>query len=140
MMEGGGESMAGKPLQEGREVTFPKVTEQPVAWGGRRRRKQADGFKAIVDSETGKVFSIVSTDYRLIRHEQAIEEVEAAIHRTNGLGPYEVKTAFYNDGGRLRRIMPSMPTCSRIRKTFKGRRNNSLRPSTSSMNAVPMGG
>jgi len=96
--------MARKPLQEVIQVRFPKVTEQPVAWGGIRKRKQADGFKAIVDSETGKVFSIVSKDYRLIRHEAAIEEIEAAIHQTNGLGPYEARTAFYNDGGRIRRV------------------------------------
>jgi len=87
----------------GNQVRFPTVSEQPVGWGEPRYLRQAAGFKAIVNSETGKVFSIVSRDYKLIRHEEAIKEVEAAIHHTNGLGPFEIKTAFYNDGGRMRR-------------------------------------
>ena len=55
--------------------SFPRVGEQPVAWG-RGGRQEAAQYKALVDLETGKLFSIVSNNYRLIKHEDAIGEVE----------------------------------------------------------------
>jgi len=85
------------------EIVFPEITEQPVMWGYNRELHQAHKHKAIVDANTGKLFSIVSKDYRLIRHEQAIDQIEEAIFKTPDLGEYEVTTEFYNDGGRMRR-------------------------------------
>jgi hypothetical protein len=82
---------------------FPRVAEMPVSWGGDKNTRHADNHKAIVDLDTGKLFSIVSRDYRLIRHEEAITEVEQELSRTNGLGEYEAITDFYNEGGRMRR-------------------------------------
>lgn len=43
------------------EIQFPDVSEKPVAWG-EINLQRADKFKAIVNPETGKVFSIVSKD------------------------------------------------------------------------------
>ncbi|MBC8460561.1 MAG: DUF932 domain-containing protein [Deltaproteobacteria bacterium] len=83
------------------EITFPQIEEQPVSWGYYRDLHDADRYKAIVDRDTGKLFSIVSKDYKLIRHEQAIDELEDILCETNDLGPYSVKTEFYNDGGRM---------------------------------------
>jgi len=83
--------------------SFPRVCEMPVSWWKGKDAKPAENHKAIVDLDTGKLFSIVSKDYKVIRHEEAIKEIEAAIHTTSGLGPYEVTTAFHNDGGRMRR-------------------------------------
>jgi len=85
------------------EISFPEIVEQPVMWGYYRDLHQADRYKAIVDSNTGKVFSIVSRDYRLIRHEEAVEQIERAISKTPELGEYRFKTKFYNHGGRMRR-------------------------------------
>lgn len=85
------------------EPSFPQVAEQPVRWGKDGRLQMAKDHKAIVDLRTGKVFSIVSNDYRLIRHEQAIEKVERFIHGCNLMSGYVVDTEFYNDGGRMRR-------------------------------------
>jgi len=82
---------------------FPNVMEQPVMWGRHREIHQTDEYKAIVNADTGKIFSIVSKDYRLIRHEKAIEQAEAAIQGNPALGKYRVVTGFYNDGGRMRR-------------------------------------
>jgi len=65
-------------------------------------RETARGYKAIVDANTGKVFSIVSNDYRIITHEQAIEQVQSIIEKTEDLGGYDLKVHFYNDGGRMR--------------------------------------
>jgi len=85
------------------EPSFPLVAEQPVRWGNNGRLHRAQDHKAVVDLRTGKVFSIVSNDYRLIRHEQAIEKVERIIHGHSRMSGYVVDTEFYNDGGRMRR-------------------------------------
>ena len=67
------------------EITFPQIEEQPVMWGYHKEMHQAHKHKAIVDFNTGKLFSIVSKDYRLIRHEQAIDEIEEAIFKSCGI-------------------------------------------------------
>lgn len=85
------------------EPSFPQVAEQPIRWGRDGRLQRANDHKAIVDLRSGKVFSIVSNDYRLIQHEQAIEKVERFIHGHNRMSGYLVDTEFYNDGGRMRR-------------------------------------
>ena len=85
------------------EISFPEIVEQPVMWGYYRDLHQADKYKAIVDSDTGKVFSIVSNDYKLIRHEEAIERIEQVICEVPDLDEYKTYTRFYNDGGRMRR-------------------------------------
>jgi hypothetical protein len=85
------------------ETTFPEIVEQPVMWGYHRELHDADHYKAIVERDTKKVFCIATKDYQVIRHEQAIDQVEEAILDTPELGKYSVKTEFYNDKGRMRR-------------------------------------
>jgi hypothetical protein len=84
-------------------ITFPEVVEQPIRWGHPGWLHHADDHKAIVSPRKGKLFSIVSKDYRLIRHEEATEAVEGVLNDSGGLGSYEVRTDFYNEGGRMRR-------------------------------------
>lgn len=83
---------------------FPEIVEQPVFYGSREKRQAAGRYKAIIDTGTGKLFSIVSQGYRPIRHEDAIDRIESAIDRTPDLGQYGTETSFYNDGGRMRRV------------------------------------
>ena len=45
-------------------------------WGLDKDLHPANRYKAIVDADTGKLFAIVSQDYRVIRHERAIEQIE----------------------------------------------------------------
>jgi len=85
------------------KITFPEIEEQPVSWGYYRDLHDADRYKAIVDRDTGKLFSIVSKDYKVIRHEQAIDALEDILYGTQDLGTPFVTTSFYNDGGRMRR-------------------------------------
>ena len=85
------------------EISFPEITEQPVMWGYHRELHHADKYKAIVNFDTGKLYSVVSRDYVLIRHEEAIEEIEKEISEFPDLGRYEIYTRFYNDSGRMRR-------------------------------------
>ncbi len=88
----------------GAKKSFPEVVEQPVSWGPLRDLHQAKKYRALVDPNTGKLFSIVTKDYRLIRHEEAIDEVESAIDHTPALGNAgTITTEFFNDGGRMRR-------------------------------------
>jgi hypothetical protein len=84
------------------EISFPQVLEQQVMWGYQRDFHQADKYKALVNPETEKVFSVVSKDYRLIRHEEAVKRIEEAISRTPELGSHRIEAGFYNDGGRMR--------------------------------------
>jgi len=97
----GGDIMKEKP--DTGEISFPEIIEQPVMWGYYRDLHQANKYKAIVNPDNGKLFSIVSNDYRLIRHEEAIERIENAIYEVPDLGRYETYTKFYNDMGRMRR-------------------------------------
>lgn len=92
-----------KETPDTKEISFPEVVEQPVMWGYDKDLYQANKHKAIVNFDTGKLFSIVSNDYRLIRHEEAIEQIENAIYEVPDLGKFETYTRFYNDGGRMRR-------------------------------------
>ncbi|MBN1548479.1 MAG: DUF932 domain-containing protein [Syntrophaceae bacterium] len=85
------------------EATFPEVVEQPVMWGYHRDLHHADKYKALINPDTGKLFSIVTKDYRLIRHEEVIDRVEAAILKNHELTRCQISTDFYNDCGRMRR-------------------------------------
>lgn len=86
------------------ESPFPIVTEEPVLWGHEGERLNlTKQHKAIVDERTGKVFSIVSKDYKVIRHEAAIVKVEEAINQVKDLRKYNIRTFFYNEGGRMLR-------------------------------------
>jgi len=93
--------MQGNALASKNEVSFPDVIVQPVLWGYHQDLRQADKYKAIVDFDTGKLFSVVSQDYRLIRHETAIAKVEEALIATSDFNEFETCTEFYNDGGRM---------------------------------------
>ncbi|RZB36382.1 MAG: hypothetical protein SRB2_02207 [Desulfobacteraceae bacterium Eth-SRB2] len=79
---------------------FPQVSEVPVSWG-EINLQRADKYKAIVNPEIGKVYSIVSKDYKLIRHEDAVQRIESTIDENLELGKYKTVTEFYNDGGRM---------------------------------------
>lgn len=83
------------------ESSFPNVAEAPVSWG--KHNAPAETFKAIVNPWTKKVYSIVSNDYKLIRHEDAIEYVEGELHKYSDFKQFETETDLYNDGGRMRR-------------------------------------
>ncbi len=85
------------------ESPFPAVVMQPVYWGKGQKVYRSGRYQAVVDEKTNKLFSVVSTDYKLVRHEKAIEEIEKAISATSNLGGFEVTTDFYNDGGRMLR-------------------------------------
>jgi hypothetical protein len=81
-------------------VSFPEVSELPVSWC-ELNFQRADKYKAIVNPEISKVYSIVSNDYKLVRHEDAVKRIESAIDENPELGKYITSTKFYNHGGRM---------------------------------------
>lgn len=80
---------------------FPIVIEQPVLWGQEKNIYKAEHYKALVDSQTGNVFSVVTTDYKVIRHEDAIEFLDKELAKSSDLGRYEAKTHLPNNGARM---------------------------------------
>jgi hypothetical protein len=80
-------------------ASFPEVSEVPVSWGELNLR--TNNYKAIVNPEIGRVYSIVSKGYKLIRHEDAVQRIESAIDENRELGKYITSTKFYNHGGRM---------------------------------------
>jgi len=84
-------------------ASFPEVSEVPVSWG-EINLQRADKYKAIVNPESGKVYSIVSKDYKLLRHEDAVQRIESTINENLELGKHKTDTEFYNDGARMQRI------------------------------------
>lgn len=99
-------------------VSFPEVSEVPVSWG-EINLQRADKYKAIVNPVTEKVYSIVSKDYKLIRHEDAIQRIESTIDENLELGKYITSTKFYNDGGRMRRTYRFYEKAVEIKKGDK---------------------
>jgi hypothetical protein len=95
---------------------FPNVGEMPVSWWKDGHARMAENHKAIVNLDTGKLFSIVSKDYRIIRHEEAIAEMEEAISQTKDLGGYQAISEFTNDGGRMRRTYRFTGNAADIKK------------------------
>lgn len=95
-------NLFGDHVKNPTNISFPEVGETPVLWG-RLNLKRADDYKAIVNPNTGKVFSIVSKHYKLIRHEDAIQQIEDTTNDFPELGQYKVITEFYNEGARMRR-------------------------------------
>jgi hypothetical protein len=102
-------------------ASYPEVSEVPVSWG-EINLQRADKYKAIVNPETGKVFSIVSKDYKLIRHEDAVQQIESTINENPELGKYKIAIGFYNDGARMRVIY------SFYKKSFEIERNDAVSP------------
>jgi hypothetical protein len=85
------------------ETVFPVVIEEPVSWGQEKTLHKADHYKALVDHHTGNVFSIVTTDYKVIRHEEAIAFLDIELAKVSDLGRYEAKTYLHNNGARMLR-------------------------------------
>ena len=75
---------------------FPNVGKTSVARVEDDNFRHAENHKAIVGLDTGKLFSIFSKEYRLIRLEEVIAQVEEELARTRELGQYRVLTESFN--------------------------------------------
>jgi hypothetical protein len=82
------------------DIQFPEVQEDVISWG-RRSRTYCPNYKAIVNPETGDTFSIVSQNYKLLKHEEALEVVLEAVDKNEEFGRYEVNTELLKNGSRM---------------------------------------
>lgn len=77
---------------------LPPVKLEDVVVNG----KTVPGRKAIYNPETEEVFAICSDQYKLIKHEECMEQIEEVIARHPEYGNFERKIKLSNEGGRLR--------------------------------------
>lgn len=86
--------------------TLPVVEERELFYGpGEKdghKRFEIEGQKALIDPRTGRVFSLVTNDYRLIRHEDVIEMAEAVTAQMPEYGEPERKVWMPQDGAKMR--------------------------------------
>lgn len=84
-------------------VQFPEPVLEPM-WYGRKTPIRITGHKAIVDKNTGVVFSYVTDSYRLVRYEETVALAEAALKGT-GFDQFKLCPNFLSDGGKLKLSM-----------------------------------
>jgi len=82
------------------EIQFPKVQEDVISWG-RRSRTYCPNYKAIVNPETGDTYAIVSPNYKLLTHENAIETVMEVVDQSPEFGKFDISANFLKDGSRM---------------------------------------
>ena len=73
-----------------------QIMEQKVMVGG----KVVPNYKAIVDCETSKVYSIVSNKYKVLSHDEALEPVLETLEKGNH-GTFTVDTDLEKEGARM---------------------------------------
>ncbi len=90
-----------KPITKGvkMELTYPPVASESLSFG---EGLPVEGHKAIVNPDSGHVYDIVSDKYKLVKHEEVIENVEEVLVKDNQMGPWDKSTIFYQEGARMR--------------------------------------
>jgi len=81
-------------------INFPQVREDVVSFG-RRTRTYCPDHKAIVNPDNGKTFAIVSKNYKLVKHEQAIETVLSAVKEAPEFGKFTTDINIIDDGRKM---------------------------------------
>lgn len=85
------------------EVKFPNPVLEPM-WYGRKTPIRITGHKAIVDKNTGVVFSYVTDAYRLVRYEETLRLAEKALEGT-GFKDFQLCPMFLSEGGKMKLSM-----------------------------------
>lgn len=91
------------PLTGIEDVRFPAVVEQPVYAHGTLNATHAKvripEYKALVNPQTGFVYSVNSDAYKTVRHEELLGSAIDALHRINE--PYALQVLFPNEGRQM---------------------------------------
>lgn len=93
------------------EIIFPKIVEAPVMTYAdlsllhgsveANVTQQVRNYKALVDANSGRVFSIVHKHYKLVRHEDFLNMVESALQAFPEMGPWERNVRMLQNGKRM---------------------------------------
>ena len=91
-----------------RELTMPKVEERSLVTLGDKGSwwdpdlEYVDGYKALVDADTGRVFNMVTEEYKLVTHEETLGLVDEALANHPELGEYTRTISLPDGGARMR--------------------------------------
>lgn len=83
------------------DVYFPTPVLEPM-WYGRRPNNRVPETKAIVDQNNGKVLSIVSDQYKIVRFEDVLVMVNDITSKIDGYGKIELVPRSFADGARFK--------------------------------------
>ena len=92
---------------EGRDaaVLWPLVSVEPLVWGLGVKgspKHVVEGKSALVDLRTGKVYNVITGEYRVIKHEDVIDMLECAVDENPDFGTAERTIWMSGDGARMR--------------------------------------
>lgn len=82
------------------EVYFPTPVLEPL-WYGRRPTHRVEATKALVDQNTGRVFSMVSDQYKIVRYEDVFVMVNDIVGALDGYGKIQVVPRSLSEGGKF---------------------------------------
>lgn len=98
------EKMSKEEAQEIRSrypnVYFPNPSLEPV-WFGKRPDHAIEGMRAIVDQNTGKMFSLASENYKIVKYEEIIKMVELSSLKFPEFGKPHIVPRVFNDGSKI---------------------------------------
>lgn len=84
-------------------MNFPAVKQQPVYLTRLNRPdSKIDGYKAIVNPDTGNIFGVVSEDYILTPHEQMLETINDVVVKMPEYGKPSENIKLYDNGAKMR--------------------------------------
>lgn len=84
------------------ETKFPPVAVKDLSFDNIEGRVDVDGYKAIVNPDTGHVYDIVSEKYKLVKHEEVLDNIESILAKEDKMGPYHKEVKVYQNGARIR--------------------------------------
>ena len=83
------------------DVYFPMPILEPL-WYGRRPNNRVPETMAIIDQTNGKVLSIVSNQYKLVRYEDVVVMVNDITSKIDGYGKIELVPRSFAEGARFK--------------------------------------
>lgn len=82
-------------------MKFPLVEEMPIDALLREPLQNAENFKVIIEPVEKRLFSVVSSDYELVKHEELVATVREILRAEIGMGNLEEEIKLTHDGARL---------------------------------------
>ena len=85
-----------------RQFPLPEVCLAPAKFTHEGETIEMPNYKAIINPVTNHTFAIASSKYKLVTHEEVMENVESVIEEVNKYGPYTKKINLDKEGARMR--------------------------------------
>ncbi len=85
-----------------RQIPLPEVTTVPAYFEAEGVKHLIPGQKAIINPMTNHVFAMASDKYKLIKHEDVLENVENVIAEGHNYGDYTRKISLDREGAQMK--------------------------------------